>query len=78
MPEPPIIAPWIIEKIRKREKEEREKRRDQPQPQLPIPEAPRLPPKEHDPDDGNRRGVVIIEPGDDGAPDLNETLSFIL
>jgi hypothetical protein len=58
----------IIEEIRK--KEERERReQERPQPQLPIPEPHRRPPprepSEQNPDDGNRRGVEIIEPGED-------------
>jgi len=61
------LEPWIIEEIKKREDAERRKR-EQPQPQLPIPEPPRRPiPRnpEENPDDGNRRGVEIIDPGID-------------
>lgn len=60
---------WIKHKIIEQEREKRERqRRPQEQPQLPIPEPPRRPlpnPGQTDPDDGNRRGVVIIEPTKD-------------
>jgi hypothetical protein len=75
MPEPPIIAPWIINEILKREKEKRQ-RQDQPQPQLDIPLPPAPPPEERDPDDGNHRGVEYIEPAEDANPDIGKGNTF--
>ncbi len=55
----PMLPPFIIEQIRKRESEER----TQPvQPQLELPIAPAYGPPRHEvPDEENKRGVIIVE-----------------
>jgi hypothetical protein len=60
----PMLEPWIIDQIRRREEEER-RRGDRPQLELPVPDAPEDKP-ESDAGDGRKdepepkRGVVII------------------
>jgi len=60
---PPMLPPFIIEQIRKRESEERTR---PVQPQLELPIAPLHPPHRPSNQDGqeeNKRGVVIVELG---------------
>lgn len=59
------LDPFIIEEIKKIEEEKRRRKNPpQPQPQLPIPEPLPRQPRPATPDDGNKRGVEIIEPGE--------------
>jgi hypothetical protein len=56
-----MLDPWIIEEIRRREEEERQQER--PRVELPL-EAPVFPvpgPKGRPPEDGEERGVVIVD-----------------
>ena len=60
----PMLEPWIIDQIRRREEEER-RRGERPQLELPVPETPEDRPGsdagDADKDDpGTKRGVVII------------------
>jgi hypothetical protein len=54
--EPPMLPPFIIEQIRKREQEEQ--RYEQPQLDLPVPQ-PR--PKKDVPEEESNRGVIILD-----------------
>jgi hypothetical protein len=56
---PPMLPPFIIEQIRKREKEEREHQAEQPRLELPL-ERRRRP---ESIDDESDRGVVIVDLG---------------
>jgi hypothetical protein len=61
----PMLEPWIIDEIRRRE-EERRRRGDRPQLELPVPEPTWPPDGDPEEEDGGRgdkapeRGVVII------------------
>jgi hypothetical protein len=60
----PMLEPWIIDQIRRREEEERH-RGDRPQLELPVPETPEDRPGRgagnHENDEPEtKRGVVII------------------
>jgi hypothetical protein len=63
----PMLEPWIIDQIRRREEEER-RRGDRPQLELPVPERPMSPEDRPGSDAGDdekdepetKRGVVII------------------
>lgn len=57
-----MLPPFIIEQIRKREEEER-RRYDQPHLDLPLAPPGPMPRKRRDDgaDEGNQRGVTIIE-----------------
>lgn len=72
------LEPWIIEEIKKKEEEKR-RRREEIQPQLPIPEPlPRPPEPKKDPNDPDGdRGVVIIEPGQDGSSSRDRGVEII-
>jgi hypothetical protein len=59
----PMLEPWIIDEIRRREEERR--RGDRPQLELPVPDPPADRPgsdagDEEKDDPGTKRGVVII------------------
>lgn len=60
----PMIAPWIIDEIRRREREQRQ-RYEQPQLEMPAPPPPdyegSLPEDEQPSDGGSSRGVIIID-----------------
>jgi hypothetical protein len=60
----PMLEPWIIDEIRRREEEER-RRGERPQLELPVPDKPGDRPGSDAGDDeghdsGTKRGVVII------------------
>ena len=57
---PPMLPPFIIEQIRKRESEERTR---PVQPQLELPIAPPYHPPNQDGQEENKRGVIIVELG---------------
>jgi hypothetical protein len=59
--EAPVLPPFIIDQIRRREEEER--RRQFEQPRLELPEEAKRPVPEPREDDRAERGVVILDLG---------------
>jgi len=60
--EAPVLPPFIIDQIRRREEEER-RRHEFEQPRLELPEEAKRPAPEPRDDDHGDRGVVILDLG---------------